>query len=119
MAWGCIAADTAAAAIAAEYLAYPSLMKSPSRRIQSARRILRVLATPPETDLGPGTLTVSVIHCGHGLNIVPDACTVAIDRRVVAGEEPSRVPVFHFVAQEKPVRQSPTGLSGSRTTSFS
>jgi acetylornithine deacetylase/succinyl-diaminopimelate desuccinylase-like protein len=27
----------------------------------------RLLATPPETDLGPGTLTVSVINGGHGL----------------------------------------------------
>ena len=51
----------------------------------------QLLATPPATDLGTGTLTVSIIHGGHGLNVVPDACTVAIDRRVVAGEEPSDV----------------------------
>jgi len=51
----------------------------------------RLLATPPATDLGTGTLTVSIIHGGHGLNVVPDTCTVAIDRRVVAGEEPSEV----------------------------
>jgi acetylornithine deacetylase/succinyl-diaminopimelate desuccinylase-like protein len=51
----------------------------------------RLLATRPETDLGPGTLTVSVIHGGQGLNIVPDTCRVAIDRRVVAGEDPSEV----------------------------
>ena len=51
----------------------------------------RLLATPPETDLGPGTLTVSVINGGHGLNVVPDTCTVAIDRRVVAGEDPTEV----------------------------
>jgi acetylornithine deacetylase/succinyl-diaminopimelate desuccinylase-like protein len=51
----------------------------------------RLLATPPETDLGPGTLTVSIINGGHGLNVVPDTCSVAIDRRVVAGEDPTEV----------------------------
>jgi len=51
----------------------------------------RLLATPPETDLGPGTLTVSIIHGGQGLNVVPDACSVAVDRRLVAGEGPGEV----------------------------
>ena len=51
----------------------------------------RLLATPSKTALGSGTLTVSIIHGGHGLNVVPDACTIAIDRRVVAGEELAEV----------------------------
>ena len=51
----------------------------------------RLLAAPPETDLGAGTLTVSIIQGGQGLNVVPDACIVAIDRRVVAGEDPAEV----------------------------
>lgn len=46
----------------------------------------RLLGTPPETALGPATLTVSIIQGGHGLNVVPDRCSVFIDRRVVAGE---------------------------------
>jgi acetylornithine deacetylase/succinyl-diaminopimelate desuccinylase-like protein len=62
----------------------------------------RLAATPPETDLGPGTLTVSIIHGGHGLNVVPNICTVAIDRRVVAGEEPAEVSAaLHELARRR------------------
>ena len=51
----------------------------------------RLLAVPPKTTLGPGTLTVSIIHGGAGINVVPDTCTVCVDRRVVAGEQPAEV----------------------------
>jgi acetylornithine deacetylase/succinyl-diaminopimelate desuccinylase-like protein len=51
----------------------------------------RLLATSPETALGPATLTVSLIQGGSGINVVPDICTVALDRRVLAGEEPAEV----------------------------
>jgi acetylornithine deacetylase/succinyl-diaminopimelate desuccinylase-like protein len=47
----------------------------------------RLLAEPPKTVLGTGTLTVSIVHGGQGINVVPDSCTVAIDRRMVAGED--------------------------------
>jgi acetylornithine deacetylase/succinyl-diaminopimelate desuccinylase-like protein len=40
----------------------------------------------PATGLGHGTLTVSLIEGGRGLNIVPDACQIGIDRRVIDGE---------------------------------
>lgn len=51
----------------------------------------RLLAEPSKTELGPPTLTVSVIQGGRGLNVVPDSCRIFIDRRVVAGEEPSEI----------------------------
>jgi acetylornithine deacetylase len=51
----------------------------------------RLQATSPETALGPATLTVSLIQGGSGINVVPDTCAVALDRRVVAGEEPAEV----------------------------
>jgi acetylornithine deacetylase/succinyl-diaminopimelate desuccinylase-like protein len=51
----------------------------------------RLVATPPRTALGPGTLTVSIIQGGSGINVVPDTCTVAVDRRLVAGESPAEV----------------------------
>jgi acetylornithine deacetylase/succinyl-diaminopimelate desuccinylase-like protein len=51
----------------------------------------RLQAVVPQTALGRGTLTVSIIHGGQGLNVVPDACSVSIDRRLVAGESPAEV----------------------------
>ncbi|MCE7986591.1 MAG: M20 family peptidase [Caldilinea sp. CFX5] len=40
----------------------------------------------PPTALGNGMLTVSLINGGNGINVVPNVCTVSIDRRVVNGE---------------------------------
>jgi acetylornithine deacetylase/succinyl-diaminopimelate desuccinylase-like protein len=40
---------------------------------------------------GPPLMTVSVIHGGLQVNVVPDACTIEIDRRLVPGEEPDAV----------------------------
>jgi acetylornithine deacetylase/succinyl-diaminopimelate desuccinylase-like protein len=51
----------------------------------------RLPATSPETPLGPATLTVSIIHGGSGINVVPDTCSVCVDRRVVAGEKPLEI----------------------------
>ncbi|NIM94031.1 MAG: M20/M25/M40 family metallo-hydrolase [Anaerolineales bacterium] len=41
-----------------------------------------------ERKLGVGALTVSIIQGGRGLNVVPDSCTISIDRRLVDGEDP-------------------------------
>ncbi|HRW06017.1 MAG TPA: M20/M25/M40 family metallo-hydrolase [Caldilineaceae bacterium] len=41
----------------------------------------------PASPLGNPMLTATLIEGGSGINVVPDACTVSIDRRVVAGEE--------------------------------
>lgn len=49
------------------------------------------LQTTAPAALGHGTLTVSLIDGGRGMNIVPDACRIGIDRRVVDGESASEV----------------------------
>jgi acetylornithine deacetylase len=51
----------------------------------------RLLAEPPQTELGPPTLTVSIVQGGSGINVVPDSCRIWIDRRIVAGEKPAEV----------------------------
>jgi acetylornithine deacetylase/succinyl-diaminopimelate desuccinylase-like protein len=51
----------------------------------------RLSAELPSSALGPGTLTVTLIGGGRGLNVVPDACSLSIDRRVVAGEQPEAI----------------------------
>lgn len=47
----------------------------------------RLLATFPENPLGPPALTISLIQGGTGINVVPDLCWVALDRRIIAGEK--------------------------------
>jgi acetylornithine deacetylase/succinyl-diaminopimelate desuccinylase-like protein len=51
----------------------------------------RRLIVQPATALGPPTLTVTLIEGGRGLNVVPDLCSLSIDRRVVAGERPDQI----------------------------
>ncbi len=50
---------------------------------QEHQRLQRVTAAA----LGPATLTVTLIQGGVGLNVVPDACRLSVDRRVVQGEQ--------------------------------
>ena len=38
--------------------------------------------------LGPGTFNIGIIRGGTQVNIVPDSCTIEIDRRLLPGEEP-------------------------------
>lgn len=45
------------------------------------------LQTLEPTPLGNPMLTVTLVDGGTGINVVPDACTVALDRRVVVGEK--------------------------------
>jgi acetylornithine deacetylase/succinyl-diaminopimelate desuccinylase-like protein len=60
----------------------------------------RLLAAPVRTALGPGTLTVSIIRGGQGINVVPDVCHIYVDRRLTAGEKPREVSVaLYAVAQ--------------------
>jgi acetylornithine deacetylase/succinyl-diaminopimelate desuccinylase-like protein len=46
----------------------------------------RLAGLPAATALGAASLTVTMIGGGRGLNVVPDTCSLSIDRRVVAGE---------------------------------
>ena len=41
--------------------------------------------------VGPATLTVTLISGGSGVNLVPETCTIHIDRRILPGEEPELV----------------------------
>lgn len=47
----------------------------------------RLQTLPPQPSLGNGKLTVTIVEGGAGLNVVPDTCTVAIDRRTLPGED--------------------------------
>lgn len=46
---------------------------------------------PPHPLCGPATLSVGRIEGGQSVNIVPDACSIEVDRRVIPGEEISGV----------------------------
>ena len=49
------------------------------------------LSTPAHPLLGPATLSVGTIHGGEQINFVPDRCEIAIDRRLIPGEDPFAV----------------------------
>lgn len=44
---------------------------------------------PPNPQLGAPTLSVGVIQGGSAVNVVPDACTIQVDRRLIPGETPA------------------------------
>jgi acetylornithine deacetylase/succinyl-diaminopimelate desuccinylase family protein len=50
-----------------------------------------VLAARPHPLLGPATLSIGMIHGGEQINFVPDHCQIAIDRRLIPGEDPQQV----------------------------
>jgi acetylornithine deacetylase/succinyl-diaminopimelate desuccinylase-like protein len=49
-----------------------------------------LVSSPSSTPLGPGTLLVSMINGGLAPNVVPDACTFSVGRRLAPGEDPQR-----------------------------
>ncbi|MEQ9408709.1 MAG: M20 family metallopeptidase [Fuerstiella sp.] len=49
------------------------------------------LTVPPHPLCGGATLSVGKIHGGTSVNIVPDECVIEVDRRVIPGEDRSRV----------------------------
>ncbi|MEX1021495.1 MAG: M20/M25/M40 family metallo-hydrolase [Litorilinea sp.] len=67
--------------------------------IQAAARIAlayaeehaRLQQLGDQAALGVAALTVTEIHGGTGINVVPDACIVSIDRRIVDGEDAVQV----------------------------
>lgn len=42
---------------------------------------------PAHPRCGPATLSVGLISGGSSVNVVPDSCTIEVDRRVIPGEE--------------------------------
>ena len=49
------------------------------------------LSTPAHSLLGPATLSIGTIRGGEQINFVPDRCEIAIDRRLIPGEDPFAV----------------------------
>jgi acetylornithine deacetylase len=49
------------------------------------------LASAADPVLGCATWSVGTITGGHGTSIVPDRCTLTIDRRTLPGEDPERI----------------------------
>jgi acetylornithine deacetylase len=50
--------------------------------------------------VGRASLTSTVVHGGTGINVVPDLCTLMVDRRIVDGEDPVAViDALHGLAQ--------------------
>jgi acetylornithine deacetylase/succinyl-diaminopimelate desuccinylase-like protein len=50
----------------------------------------RLQGVPPAR-LGLATLSVTLIGGGRGVNVIPDSCSLAFDRRVLDGEDPAAV----------------------------
>ncbi len=51
----------------------------------------RTMAARVHPLLGPATLNVGTIHGGEQVNFVPDRCEIALDRRLLPGEDPAAV----------------------------
>jgi acetylornithine deacetylase/succinyl-diaminopimelate desuccinylase-like protein len=63
------------------------------------------LQTSRPGHVGHPTLTSTIIGGGNGNNVVPDRCTLFVDRRVVDGEEPSEViDALYALAQRQGAR---------------
>lgn len=61
----------------------------------------RLAAAEPDPVLGPPSLSVGRIEGGQSVNVVPDGCTIEIDRRVLPGEDPAACPadVLAFLSE--------------------
>jgi len=62
---------------------------------------LELRADPPHPVLGPPSLSVGVIEGGQAVNVVPDRCTIEVDRRTLPGESTEDVlaPVRRLLAE--------------------
>ncbi|MCC6342371.1 MAG: M20 family metallopeptidase [Bryobacterales bacterium] len=56
--------------------------------IEAFEREAARLAAKPHPLLGPATLNIGMIRGGEQINFVPDFCEIAIDRRLIPGEDP-------------------------------
>ncbi|MDH4148438.1 MAG: M20/M25/M40 family metallo-hydrolase, partial [Acidimicrobiia bacterium] len=48
-----------------------------------------LIAEPPKTEVGTGTLTTTMIDGGIAQNVVPDRCTIKVGRRIAPFEDPA------------------------------
>lgn len=51
----------------------------------------RLQTLTSETEVGNGTLSVTMISGGTGSNVIPDECTIVVGRRIAPGEDAHRV----------------------------
>jgi len=51
----------------------------------------RLQTLTPATEVGNGTLTVTLVRGGTGGNVVPDSCTITVGRRIAPGENNAEV----------------------------
>lgn len=51
----------------------------------------RLQTVEPTTEVGHGTLSVTMISGGTGGNVIPDRCSIVVTRRTVPGEDPDDV----------------------------
>ena len=51
----------------------------------------RLQRLEPTTELGNGTLSVTMIEGGTGSNVIPASCTIVVGRRIVPGEDAQQV----------------------------
>jgi len=59
--------------------------------IQALDQHTKTLAARSHPLLGPATLNVGQIRGGEQINFVPDLCEIAIDRRLIPGEDPEQI----------------------------
>jgi len=59
--------------------------------IEDLRRYGETLARREDAELGRPTLTVTRISGGSSLNIIPDACEIGLDIRILPGMEPDEI----------------------------
>lgn len=79
--------------------AHSSVPHEGENAIYRMAQVLRVIGDDIEPSLasrrhplcGPATISVGTIRGGSQINIVPDACEIHVDRRIIPGEEPRQV----------------------------
>jgi len=85
-------------------------------RMAEVIRFLNERLAPPLAEkvdplCGPATLSIGTIRGGKQINIVPDRCTIEVDRRIVPGENPHRVYEDIAAAFEEAFAREPDSYS--------
>ena len=75
------------------------------------------LARSSHPRLGPATWSVGVIEGGEAVNVVPDACQIDCDRRLLPGEEPEAILAELDRALDR-LRQADAGLRVEREAPY-
>ncbi len=76
-----------------------AIVAAASTILAYAQEHARIQQVPPAV-VGRASLTSTVVHGGTGINVVPDLCTLMVDRRIVDGEDPVAViDALHGLAQ--------------------